>query len=237
MEFTVWLQRALNAVVVFQMADDEKYWFKDMDFNSIYEMGKQNARDVIALGFDPLRTLIFSNRDFSRLPAYQRVAFDMMKLVNINKIQAIFGIEDNACVGQIVWPIYQSVAAFSQAYGPLFQGKDVRCLVAYAIDQDPYFRLCRDVAPKLGFLKPCSIMCRFLPALEGDSKMSTTGNPTGPTKAIFMNDSAKEILKKLISMHSLVVALRLKNIGKMVETLKLMSVINGFAISSRMTMN
>ena len=38
-------------------------------------------------------------------------------------------------------------------------------------------------------------MCRFLPALEGDAKMSTTG--VGPIKAVFMSDTPKQIKKKI----------------------------------------
>lgn len=199
-EFTVWLQKVFKAIVVFQMADDEKYWFKDISFETVYELGKKNARDIIALGFDPLKTFVFSNRDYSRTIPYQKVAFDIMKNVHISTIQAIFGIKGNGCAGQLVWPIYQSTAAFAEAFGPLFKrndGQQTRCLVAYAIDQDPYFRLCRDVAPKLGFLKPCSIMCRFLPALEGDAKMSSTNNTNKPSQTIFMTDTPKEIGDKI----------------------------------------
>ncbi|NIO44949.1 MAG: tryptophan--tRNA ligase, partial [Candidatus Aenigmarchaeota archaeon] len=196
MEFTVWLQKVFKAVVVFQIADDEKYWFKDKTWEEIYELGKKNVYDIIALGFDPERTFIFSNRDFSRNEAYQRVAFDMLNHVRVKDIKSIFGIKDESLSGQLMWPVYQSTAAFSKAFGPLFRGKNVRCLVAYAIDQDPYFRLCRDVAPKLGFMKPCSIMCRFLPALEGDAKMSTTAK-TGPPKAVFMHDTPTEIASKI----------------------------------------
>ena len=32
--------------------------------------------------------------------------------------------------------------------------------------QDPYFRMTRDVAPKLGCFKPALIMSRFFPALQ-----------------------------------------------------------------------
>lgn len=195
-EFTAWLQKVLNAIVVIQMADDEKYWFKDMEFDTIYKLGFLNARDIIALGFDPNKTLIFSNRDFTGVPSYQKVVFDIMKHVNINTIQHIFGIDSSACAGQLVWPVYQSAAAFSQAFAGIFGNTSVRCLVTYAIDQDPYFRMARDVAPKLGFEKPCALMCQFLPALEGNSKMSSTGN-TGPVKTIFMNDTEEDVKDKI----------------------------------------
>jgi tryptophanyl-tRNA synthetase len=198
MDFTVWLQKVLNAVVVFQIADDEKFWFKDLTFQQVDDLGRQNLSDIIALGFDPEKTFIFSNHVYKSEPAYKRVVDDMANDVRLTDIQSIFGIskEGNHSIGQAMWPVYQSAAAFSKAFGPIFRGENIRCLVAYAIDQDPYFRLCRDVAPKLGFHKPCSIMCQFLPALEGDSKMSTT--PTnGESRAVFMSDSPAQIKKKI----------------------------------------
>lgn len=195
-EFTAWLQKVLNAIVVIQMADDEKYWFKDMEFEKIYRLGFQNARDVIALGFNPEKTFIFSNRDFSRESSYQKVAFDILNHVTINNIQSVFGIEGSSRAGQLIWPVYQSTAAFSQAFERIFGLTSIRCLVVYAIDQDPYFRMARDVAPKLGFEKPCALMCQFLPSLEGNSKMSSTG-ATGPSKTIFMTDSEKEVKDKI----------------------------------------
>ena len=45
----------------------------------------------------------------------------------------------------------------------------------YAIDQDPYFRLARDISDRLTkYIKPASIMCKFLPPLLGDGKMSSS---------------------------------------------------------------
>lgn len=194
-EFTAWLQKVFNAVVIFQMSDDEKYWFKDMSFEEIYQLGRKNARDIIAMGFDPTKTFIFSNRDFSREPDYQKIACDIFKLVRIKDITAIFGIQDTAPLGQLIWPAYQAVPAFSAAFSDIFKNEKVRCLVAYAIDQDPYFRYARDFAEKCGFYKPTAIMCQFLPALEGDAKMSSTGD--GPSRTIFMDDSDKNISDKI----------------------------------------
>ena len=201
-EFTVWLQRVFNAFVIFQMADDEKYWFKDMSFDEIYNLGFKNAVDVIAMGFDPKKTFIFSNRDYSRNPAYQKVAFDILKNSRMIDIKKIFGLSETGCVGQMMWPIYQTTAAFAEAFEDIFGvGSKMKCLVAYAIDQDPYFRLARDVAPKLGYNKPCSLMCQFLPALEGTSKMSSTTDKTAKPGAlsntIFMTDTPDLIKKKI----------------------------------------
>jgi tryptophanyl-tRNA synthetase len=71
------------------------------------------------------------------------------------------------------------------------------CLIPHAIDQDPHFRVSRDVIPKLGYYKPASIQCRFLPGLGGmaeDGKMSTS---SGDTATIYTTDDAKTIKNKI----------------------------------------
>lgn len=40
------------------------------------------------------------------------------------------------------------------------------CLIPCAIDQDAYFRMTRDVAPRLGYRKPALIHSKFFPGLE-----------------------------------------------------------------------
>ena len=64
-----------------------------------------------------------------------------------------------------------------------------------AIDQDPYFRLTRDAAPRLGYLKPALIHSKFFPALQGaQSKMSSSDE----NSAIFVTDSEAQIRDKIL---------------------------------------
>lgn len=190
--FTKWLQDVFNAILVIQMADDEKYYFKDMEFEKIYDLGFENAKDIIACGFNPDKTFIFSNRDYMMNQAPHELVHTMFKKININTVKKIFGLDDSCNVGQLIWPIYQSAAAFSQFFEFIFGKENTKVLVAYAIDQDPYFRLARDVAEKMGMEKPCSIMTQFLPALEGSAKMSST-TVGMPMRTIFMTDNPDEI--------------------------------------------
>ena len=60
--------------------------------------------------------------------------------------------------------------------------------------QDPYFRMTRDVAPRLGFHKPALLHSTFFPALQGpQSKMSASD----PSSSIFLTDSPKQIKEKV----------------------------------------
>ena len=61
--------------------------------------------------------------------------------------------------------------------------------------KDPYFRMTRDVAPRLGFLKPALIHSVFFPALQGaKSKMSASD----ANSSIFLTDTPKQIKYKVI---------------------------------------
>ena len=60
--------------------------------------------------------------------------------------------------------------------------------------QDPYFRMTRDVAPRLGYPKPALIHSKFFPALQGPkTKMSSSE----PTSSIFLTDKPKQIKDKV----------------------------------------
>merc|ERR1712106_512769 len=61
-------------------------------------------------------------------------------------------------------------------------------------DQDPYFRMTRDVAHRLGGLKPALLHCSFFPALQGaQTKMSASDGMS----SIFLTDTMKEIKTKI----------------------------------------
>lgn len=71
---------------------------------------------------------------------------------------------------------------------------DIPCLIPCAIDQDPYFRLTRDVAVKLKYPKPALLHAKFFPALQGpQSKMSASD----PNSSIYMTDTPNQIKNKV----------------------------------------
>jgi len=77
--------------------------------------------------------------------------------------------------------------------------KRMTCLIPCAIDQDPYFRMTRDVARKIGLKKPALIHAKFFPALQGaNSKMS--GSVTN--SAVMVTDDDETIRKKIASAFS-----------------------------------
>ena len=93
------------------------------------------------------------------------------------------------------FPAIQAAPSFSNSFPAIFGTRsDIPCLVPCAIDQDPYFRLTRDSAPKLGYPKPALIHAKFFPALQGaTSKMSSSDE----NSAIFVTDTPAQIDSKI----------------------------------------
>ncbi len=51
--------------VVIQVTDDEKYVFNPkLELETTIKMGKENIKDIIAFGFDPAKTFIFSDVEY-----------------------------------------------------------------------------------------------------------------------------------------------------------------------------
>jgi tryptophanyl-tRNA synthetase len=67
-------------------------------------------------------------------------------------------------------------------------------LIPAAIDQDPYWRMTRDIAGRLGFYKPAQMHAKFLPGLGRGGKMSASI----PETAIFTIDPPNLAAKKVM---------------------------------------
>nr|3FOC_A Chain A, Tryptophanyl-tRNA synthetase [Giardia lamblia ATCC 50803]3FOC_B Chain B, Tryptophanyl-tRNA synthetase [Giardia lamblia ATCC 50803] len=68
------------------------------------------------------------------------------------------------------------------------------CLIASGIEQDPYFRLARDLAPRMGHPKNAYLLGKFLPGLQGSgTKMSASD----PNSAIYLTDTPAQIKNKI----------------------------------------
>jgi tryptophanyl-tRNA synthetase len=192
--FCKYLQDAFNCFLVIQMTDDEKFLFKEaLTLEQCKGYAFENSKDIIAVGFNPEKTFIFPNTTY--MGQMFETVLRVQKLINLNQACSTFGFTESDAIGKIAFPATQIAPSFSEAFPHLFGGKkDVPCLIPYAIDQDPYFRLCRDIAPRLKLHKPASICSVFFPALQGfHTKMSASSE----NSAIFMTDTPKQIETKL----------------------------------------
>uniref|UniRef100_A0A8D0GL72 Tryptophan--tRNA ligase, cytoplasmic n=1 Tax=Sphenodon punctatus TaxID=8508 RepID=A0A8D0GL72_SPHPU len=194
--FTKWLQEVFNVPLVIQLTDDEKYLWKDLTIEKAYQYAVENAKDIIACGFDINKTFIFSDLDYlGKSPGFYKNIVKVQKHVTFNQVKGIFGFSDSDCIGKISFPAIQAAPAFSSSFPLIFkETKGVQCLIPCAIDQDPYFRMTRDVAPRIGYPKPALLHSIFFPALQGaQTKMSASD----PNSSIFLTDTPKQIKTKI----------------------------------------
>eukprot|EP01118_Nematostelium_gracile_P011964 TRINITY_DN4315_c0_g2_i1.p1 TRINITY_DN4315_c0_g2~~TRINITY_DN4315_c0_g2_i1.p1 ORF type:complete len:350 (+),score=88.57 TRINITY_DN4315_c0_g2_i1:164-1213(+) len=193
MMFTKYLQDAFDVPVVIQMTDDEKFLWKDITLEETHRLAFENAKDIIAVGFDINKTFIFSDLDYIR-ELYPNIC-KIEKLVTANQVKGIFGLTDSDNIGKFSFPAIQAAPSFSSCFPHIFgKNSNLHCLIPCAIDQDPFFRMTRDIAPRLGLKKPAVIHSKFFPALEGPkTKMSASVT----SSAIFMTDTADELSKKV----------------------------------------
>ncbi|KAK9464415.1 tryptophanyl-tRNA synthetase [Lipomyces arxii] len=193
--FTKWLQDVFDVPLVIEMTDDEKFLFKsELTIEDVKKFTAQNARDIIAVGFDPKKTFIFSDLQYMGGAYYENVV-RVSRQITTSTAKSVFGFGDSDNIGKLHFASIQITAAFSNSFPHIFgTRKDIPSLIPCAIDQDPYFRVCRDVAFKLRYPKPSLIHSRFFPALQGSqSKMSASVD----SSAIFMTDTAKQIDRKI----------------------------------------
>jgi tryptophanyl-tRNA synthetase len=188
-QFTKWLQDKLDIELWFQFTDDEKFLFKDKTYEEIQGYLYENMLDVIALGFNPEKThfLIDTKHAGIMYPEAIKVA----KKITFSTVKSSFGFTNEQNIGAIFYTAMQAVPAFLPS---IIRKKKMACLIPHAIDQDTHFRVTRDVIPKLGYYKPASIQCRFLPSLSGmeHGKLSSSEGI-----AIYLTDDPKTVKNKI----------------------------------------
>lgn len=185
MIFARWLQERFKVNLYIEITDDEKFLVKrEYEWKDVQHAAKENILDIIAVGFDPEKTFIFKDSEYIRnvYPLLMRTA----RRITGSTVKAVFGFDDSTNIGLSFYPAYQIIPTF-------FEKK--RCLIPCAIDQDPYWRVQRDVAEGLGFHKTAAIHSKFLPPLQGISgKMSSSA---GTETAILLTDDEKTVRTKI----------------------------------------
>jgi len=189
--FNQFLQKEWGAELYFQLTDDEKFLFNDdLSLEDTKRLAYDNALDIIALGFDPRKTTIFLDTD--NMDVLYPIALKVAKRVTFSTAKAVFGFDSSTNIGSIFYTSIQSAPAFLLSE---LEKKSVRCLIPCAIDQDPHFRVTRDVAEPLGYPKPASIYCKLLPSLIGSDKMSSST----PESSIFTTDDEETVSRKIMN--------------------------------------
>ena len=183
--FTKWLQDKFQANVYIQITDDEKFLEerRNLSYAETQRWAEDNILEIAAVGFDPEKTFILQDTEFvgHTYPMILKIA----RRVNYSTAKSVFGFTGETNIGFSFYPAIQILPT-------LFEKK--RCLIPSAIDQDPYWRIQRDIAEPLGYHKAAAIHSKFLPTLTGiQDKMSTSK----PETAIYLNDDDKTVRNKI----------------------------------------
>ncbi len=190
-DLCVWLQRRLGVRMYIQITDDEKYWSRaGLTREETAKWGLENLYDILALGFDPKRTHVFF--DSRSIAALYPLAIRVARKIPYSTVKAVFGLEPSSNIGWVFFTALQTVPAFWPSWA---EGTSIPCLIPCGIDQDPHFRVTRDIAEGLGYPKPALLHSRMVPGLQGDAAMSTTGATAD--NALFLNDPPKTVERKI----------------------------------------
>lgn len=189
--FTKYLQDKFNAKLLFQITDDEKFLYsQDRTLQQTQRFTYENILDIIAVGFDPRKTKIIV--DTKHIKHLYPIATEVAKRITLSTAKAVFGFSNSTNIGMIGFPSIQAAPCFLPS---IIEGKPIPVLIPAAIDQDPYWRMTRDVAERLGYYKPAQIHSKFLPGLGISGKMSSSK----PETALFTTDDPEIVEKKVSS--------------------------------------
>jgi len=157
-----------KATVYYAIADVEAYCDNGLSFAQTSKVAVTNVADILALGLDPERAVIYLQSQEMRV---MRFATIFSRGVTNSMLKAIYGERQ---IGLYLSALIQAGDILMPQL-PEFGGpKPV--LVPVGADQDPHIRLCRDLASRyhddFGFVPPSAIYHRLMLSLAGDSKMS-----------------------------------------------------------------
>ena len=189
--FSKYLQEKFNSKLIFQLTDDEKFLFnEDLSRERINYFTQENILDIIAIGFDPKKTKIIV--DSKHIQYLYPIATEIARYITFSTAKAVFGFSNSSNIGMIGFPSIQASTCFLPS---VIERKPTPVLIPAAIDQDPYWRVTRDVATRMGYYKPAQIHSKFIPGLGISGKMSSSK----PDTALFTTDSPEIIDKKIVS--------------------------------------
>jgi tryptophanyl-tRNA synthetase len=179
-----------KATVFYAIADVEAYNDNGLSFNETSRIAIQNVADILALGLDPERAVVYKQSQEIRV---MRLATIFSKAVTNNMLRAIYG---DRQVGLYLSALIQSGDILMPQL-PEFGGpKPV--LVPVGADQDPHIRLSRDLAnsyrEEFKFVPPSAIYHRLIRSLDGSTKMSKRSLSSSFTLSDDPSFAAKKVL-------------------------------------------
>lgn len=197
-QFTKWLQDVFQVPVIIQLSDDEKFLLTKKSMNEISNYSDDIIKDIIALGFDPENTFIFSNSSY--IAEMYGTILNIQNIISKNDCSTFLHLHGDDSIGKYAYAATQSAPCFSDSFPVVLkENSNLHCLIPQGIDQDPFFKITRDiVASKMDRSKPSLIHSKFLPSLLApNSKMSSTQR----SSVILLSDIPSVVQKKVNAAH------------------------------------
>jgi tryptophanyl-tRNA synthetase len=180
-----------KSTVFYAVADVEAYADNGLSFNETSKVAVRNVADILALGLDPDRAVVYKQSEEMRV---MRMATIFSRGVTNNMLRAIYGERQ---IGLYLSALVQAGDILMPQLQELGGPKPV--LVPVGADQDPHIRLARDLADKyrsdFGFMPPSAIYHRLELALTGGYKMSKRTPESGFT----LDDTPAEASRRVLS--------------------------------------
>jgi tryptophanyl-tRNA synthetase len=179
-----------KATVFYAIADVEAYNDNGLSLNESAKIAVQNVADILALGLDPERAIVYKQSQEIRV---MRLATIFSGGVTNNMLRAIYGERQ---VGLYLSALIQAGDIIMPQL-PEFGGpKPV--VVPVGADQDPHIRLTRDLAngfhKDFGFIPPSSIYHKLIRSLDGATKMSKRSASSSFTLSEDPSSAARKVM-------------------------------------------
>jgi len=179
-----------KATVFYAIADVEAFNDNGLSLQESSKIAVQNVADILALGLDPERTIVYRQSEEIRV---MRLATIFSKAVTNNMLRAIYGERQ---VGLYLSALIQAGDILMPQLAEFGGPKPV--VVPVGADQDPHIRLSRDLAnsyhQEFGFVPPSAIYHRLMRSLDGSTKMSKRSAATSFTLDEDPSSAAKKVL-------------------------------------------
>ena len=176
----------------------------------------QVALDYLACGIDPNKSTILIQ---SMIPELTELTFYYMNLVTVSRVQ-----RNPTVKAEIQMRNFEASIPVGFFCYPISQAADITAFHATAVpvgeDQMPMLEQCKEIVHKFNatygetltepqIVLPKNQACLRLPGIDGKAKMSKSlGN------CIYLSDEAEDVRKKIMSMFTAPIHLRVEDPGK-----------------------
>lgn len=181
------------------LTDDSKYLFNSKyTLDEIQQFAAENAKDILAFGFDPKLTYLFSSLENSNGSLYRR-SLEFAKRITPAEVHEHTGFQyDSMNIGMFNFFAKQSAGFMPGSYQDILPGLKTEGMPSLSVigtDVDPFFWISRKYASQIGERTPSFIYTSLVPSIDSQDEGKMSASVT--LSAIFLNDTIPVMEEKL----------------------------------------